>query len=418
MSQNTPWLDRIVTPFNACSLDTHPPLSKNDDAVIPLVVGCYQLNDKSSGKGDTQDAHEDKSDRVETGPTRSGELRLFTIRNDESLRFDEQFVVHMMESGVLDGKWRRGNAKSNSKRSQEVVFASACASGRIHIHSLEYNSVAKAWRFDPVASSEVYREGDNALCLSLSWDDYATVHNQNSSDRIVSSFSDGSLALHDVSYSTGSHDDKEVRHPTHSMFGCPSEVWTCSFLRGDANVVISGADDCSLKIWDIRQTTKPIHKISSEEFDAGVTAISSHPAIDCVFAAGSYDEYVRIYDSRMTREPLGKVHVGGGVWRIKWHPFCAHEEGGYYNKLLVAAMHGGCRVINCHGLTGHVDDGDNGGGFSAQIVSSFTAHESMAYGADWIWFHARSYCREAAASCSFYDRQVFLWNPDSCQSKP
>ena len=137
-----------------------------------------------------------------------------------------------------------------------------------------------------------------------------------------------------------------------------------------------------------------------------------------MFAAGSYDEYVRLYDSRMTREPLGKVHVGGGVWRIKWHPLCDDPEGGSSNKLLVAAMHGGCRVINCHGLSGHVDDRDNSEGFSAEIVSSFTAHESMAYGADWIWFDEQSNCREAAASCSFYDRQVFLWSPDSCQAKP
>jgi diphthamide biosynthesis protein 7 len=216
-----------------------------------MAVGCYQLNDKSSGNGDPQHADEDADAR----PTRSGELRLFTIRNDESLHFDEQFVVHM-ESGVLDGKWRRGNARSNSKRSHEVLFASACASGRIHIHSLAYNSVAKAWRLDPVASSDEYREGDNALCLSLAWDDYTTVHNENHSDRIVSSFSDGTLALRDVLYSTDSHDDKEVRHrmvvqetqrwDAHSMFGCPSEVWTCSFLGGDTNVVISGADDVSI----------------------------------------------------------------------------------------------------------------------------------------------------------------------------
>eukprot|EP00804_Cyclotella_cryptica_P002507 CCRYP_018444-RB/>CCRYP_018444-RB protein AED:0.05 eAED:0.05 QI:27/1/1/1/0.5/0.2/5/1824/463 len=429
MSPKAPWLDRLITPFNACSLETLSPIIENDDAVIPLVVGCYQLNEKSSGNDDPPVADEDKSDRAEATPTRSGELRLLTVRNDETLQFEEQLVVHM-ESGVLDGKWRRvnGNLGRNGNKSHEALFASACASGKIHLHSLAHNPITNSWRFDPVSSSDEGGEGDHALCLSLAWDDCTTDNNDNTSDLIVSSYSDGTLALHEVSYSTDSNDDKGMPQPTviresqrwdaHSMFGCPSEVWTCSFLRGDANVVMSGADDCSLKLWDIRQTTKPTHKISSEEFEAGVTAISSHPAVNYIFAAGSYDEYVRVYDSRMTREPLGKVHVGGGVWRIKWHPLSGKDEGRGYNKLLVAAMHGGCRVVDCHGFSRQEVDGDNRGGISAEIVSSFTAHESMAYGADWICFHEPSDCREAAASCSFYDRQVFLWSPDDFHAKP
>ena len=161
---------------------------------------------------------------------------------------------------------------------------------------------------------------------------------------------------------------------------------------------------CSLKIWDIRSTTTPTQTIS-KEFESGVTAISSHPSIDNIFAVGSYDEHVRLYDTRMLKEPLCKVHVGGGVWRIKWHSLC-HFGGNVNNKLLVAAMHGGCRVIECNGLTNTYQSSD----VSAKVVSSFTEHKSMAYGADWIWFNNRTESREAAASCSFYDRQAFLWD--------
>jgi diphthamide biosynthesis protein 7 len=233
------------------------------------------------------------------------------------------------------------------------------------------------------------------------------------SDQIVSSYSDGTVALHDVSCAPSANEDstpynfsiKETqRWNAHTMFGCPSEVWTCSFLRGNAHVVMSGADDCSLKIWDIRQTQRPTHKIGNSEFESGVTAISAHPALSHIFAAGSYDEYVRIYDHRKVDEPMTKFRVGGGVWRIKWHP-SAHNHG----KMLVAAMHGGCRVVNIPTL----DTQSGTGADDVEILSKFTAHESMAYGADWICYGQSLASCEAAASCSFYDRQAFIWNPYS-----
>ena len=263
-------------------------------------------------------------------------------------------------------------------------------------------------------------------------------------DQIVSSYSNGTVALHNVFYSTnctssssndGNNDNKNItnmleethRWNAHNMFGCPSEVWTCSFLKGNTNVVLSGADDGTLKSWDVRNTQRHIHKIGGDnaEFEAGVTSISSHPTLDHVFAVGSYDEYVRIYDYRKMddKEPMAKVHVGGGVWRIKWHPSCWEDDddatrtstydqrNNNSGKILVAAMHGGCRIVNIPGLGNSTPDDNNN---AVEILSQFTAHESMAYGADWISFGK---CQEAvAASCSFYDRQAFLWGPsDSYQ---
>ena len=221
MTDTNQWLDQINTPFNACSLETHPSIqSDTKDATIPLVIGCYQLSESNA---------DDES------ATRSGELRLYTIFNEVKLSFNEPYVVNM-ESGVLDGKWKR-------RSGERSLFASASASGRIHLHSLEYDSGAKSWKLDHKASSIV--EGDTgALCLALTWDDYS--NDNHMSDRIVSSYSDGTVALHDVLYSTNQIKVEEYqRWEAHSMFGCPSEVWTCSFLRGDENIVMSGADDVS-----------------------------------------------------------------------------------------------------------------------------------------------------------------------------
>lgn len=210
---------------------------------------------------------------------------------------------------------------------------------------------------------------------------------------------------------------EEERWDAHTLFGCPSEVWTCCFaatattgqsaLSNDGtNVVISGGDDCTMKLWDVRSCSGvPMAKVGNAEFEAGVTAVSYHPTLEQMFAVGSYDEVVRFYDVRNLKDPLGRVDVGGGVWRIRWHP--SHD-----GRILVGAMHGGCRIVD-------VDDFEN-----PQIVSKFTKHESMAYGADWLVDGVKGgeegggdddggTASDYAASCSFYDRRVCLWRSRS-----
>ena len=228
MQSKRSWLHQVSTPFNACSLETLSPIHDgSDEEVIPLIIGCYQLNEST----DDATGDDDKT------ATRSGELRLYAIKNNDELNFDAPHDVVNMESGVLDGKWRQ--------REEKPLFASACASGRIHIHSLQCND--KSWNLEHVASSEINEDSDG-LCLALAWDEYA--NHPEISDRIVSSYSDGTISLHDVLWSTdGASIRESQRWDAHSMFGCPSEVWTCSFLRGDNNVVMSGADDVSFIIY-------------------------------------------------------------------------------------------------------------------------------------------------------------------------
>merc|ERR1719253_44383 len=552
--QTSSWFDRVVTPMNACSLETASVSTKPEetslacmnpcDTRLPLIIGCYQLDeaaaveanentaqcqvtyisttiqavifkpsayksgvsvtgtvvylDLSIGRMDLSDdgaklivdvsrvdpsatnglrtgqnvtadgtlkrrqrrlfldamslcieGGDDDNDEHADKPIRNGELRLYMIpsspstsqslqpingngKTDKNLSFGDVTCVVKMESGVLDGKWRRRHKFSqnsfNSVDRHIPTFASACASGRIHLHSLE-NSVPQSPSLSlrNLASSGKPSSGNTPLCLSLAWNDFIDMYSNSPSntisDQIVSSYSDGTVALHEVllSGNSGNEDNRggsitiveTQRWNAHSMFGNPSEVWTCSFLRGNEHTVISGADDCSLKMWDLRllssslcQTQKPAHKIGNSEFEAGVTAISAHPLLDHVFAAGSYDETVRIYDSRKIDQPLAKGSVGGGIWRIKWHPSCWDGETHSCGKMLVAAMHGGCRVVNINlssFLSSFTPSND------IEILSEFTEHESMAYGADWLWF-GQSQC-EAVASCSFYDNQAFLWDP-------
>ena len=534
--QRSAWFDRIITPLNACSLETYVPVTisteedvavdasssscgvgstitstvgrrrrrnENNEVVVPLVIGCYQLNEQSSDICAATSATPTDDDNVKaSSSSRSGELRLYMIspssssssatpssslsddddgsqqqevKNSNVIKFGNASCVVQMESGVLDGKWQRrrrmrsrdnitttqsttgniygGDGSSCYYESSSPLFASACASGKIHLHSLEKkNNVEQqeesttSWTLSHVTSSN--QPDGEPICLSLAWNDFMNDDDDTNTltreDQIVSSYSNGTVALHNLVYSTNcttssnycnnDNDNNNIinmeethRWNAHNMFGCPSEVWTCSFLKGNTNVVLSGADDGTLKSWDVRNTQRHIHKIGGDnaEFEAGVTSISSHPTLDHVFAMGSYDEYVRIYDYRRmdNKEPMAKVHVGGGVWRMKWHPSCWEDDDdatttstydrrdNNSGKILVAAMHGGCRIVNIPGLGNSTPDDNNN---AVEILSQFTAHESMAYGADWISFGK---CKEAvAASCSFYDRQAFLWGPsDSYQ---
>ena len=72
-SRNT-WFDRLITPLNACSLETYIPIEPpteeisdcninedEGDVVIPLIIGCYQLNEQQN---DTTTNGEDKSSDV------------------------------------------------------------------------------------------------------------------------------------------------------------------------------------------------------------------------------------------------------------------------------------------------------------------------------------------------------------------
>jgi hypothetical protein len=258
------WFDELTTPLNACSLETYFPIPRDDDiscndssnklSDIPLVVGCYQLND--SPNTETEDDAADKTSAATTSSSsRCGELRLHMISQPTTskaeMKFGDASCILQMESGILDGKWKRrkrndyNEQTTTTHNAQSTLFASACASGRIHIHSLTKKkcTINSTPCLTHLASSEV--QDDSGLCLSLAWNDYLN----ESDDQIVSSYSKGEVAIHQVSYSEVDTNDTKLqleevnRWRAHTLFGCLSEVWTCSFLRGVDNVVLSGADD-------------------------------------------------------------------------------------------------------------------------------------------------------------------------------
>lgn len=404
--------------------------------IWPVMVSSYELQESTGKRHGSMDVYAVQVPDMSNHKSLQASMVLRFGKPLKALSLEES-----QESGILDGKWIRApnyhhhnNENSNTSKNIDhsqphhqdaFYFASARSTGDIQLHScvvknqedfpsasLDPESEESPLHMELVGRSERLAPLDGShdrspLCLSLHWD----ADSFHESSRIVSSYSDGRVAIHDVSVKQpisttigGSHSlqlSERVSWEAHTMFTSPAEVWSAAFVGGhrDTNMVMSGGDEGNLKLWDIRNTNRPTQVL--KHFEAGVTVVAPHPRQPNLVACGSYDETICLYDIRYLspQKPLGRsAPLGGGIWRIKWHPIddC---------QMLVAAMHGGCRIVQIDNL-----ENDNTPVMTA--TKEFTEHKSMAYGVDWLVCDHPTQAGyfEAAASCSFYDNAVHMWD--------
>jgi diphthine methyl ester acylhydrolase len=162
------------------------------------------------------------------------------------------------------------------------------------------------------------------------------------------------------------------------------EAWIAAFDYHNTETIFTGGDDCLFKAWDLRSDLS-VATLTSKKHDAGVCSISSHPLKEHILATGSYDENVRIWDTRYLRNPICTTITGGGVWRLKWH----HEKD---DILLAACMYNGFHVYKAAVGYNKLEE-----------VGDYAEHKSIAYGADW------SRRNGLIGTCSFYDHQFHVW---------
>jgi diphthamide biosynthesis protein 7 len=219
------------------------------------------------------------------------------------------------------------------------------------------------------------------------------------------------------------------RWQAHALCGEPIEVWITAFSRSNPQMIYSGADDGVFKLWDIRLlrnddggeaglagAAPQRAALTSKDHGAGVCSLQCHPFREHVLATGSYDEIVRVWDERaLGRGPVAQCSVGGGVWRLKWHP--ARERGDW---LLAACMRGQARLLRltCDAAAGV---GEEPAEAAAEAVACtidtavlYEGHESeeLTYGADWLRCGRNlSSPQPAVATCSFYDHALHVWRP-------
>jgi diphthine methyl ester acylhydrolase len=122
-----------------------------------------------------------------------------------------------------------------------------------------------------------------------------------------------------------------------------------------------------------------------------------------------YDGAVRLFDARKPLSELQRVPVGGGAWRVKWHPSLNHRR----MDLLVACMHDGYKVVrfdvNAESLNGSNCDG-------VVLKHYVIDHGSLGYGVDWSYTDSSDGGGDdggqetVIVSCSFYDHMLRLWS--------
>eukprot|EP01065_Artemidia_motanka_P052424 TRINITY_DN9470_c0_g1_i1.p1 TRINITY_DN9470_c0_g1~~TRINITY_DN9470_c0_g1_i1.p1 ORF type:complete len:327 (+),score=95.04 TRINITY_DN9470_c0_g1_i1:70-1050(+) len=296
-----------------------------------LAVGTYELR---------------KEDGVES---RHGMIHM--LRQDQSARSLEPIGPPIECPGVFDLKWGR-----------EGRLVAAGADGALHHfrmrgdHTLEQASRTEL----PDAS---------AFCLSAGWaaDGCAVAAGASSGELALTNAESG-----EVTQVWQGHDQ--------AMGG---QVWVVGYTAD--GVLLSGADDCRLKAWDVRRDPD-LGPVWQRRFDAGATSVCASP--DGTILAGAYDERVRMIDPRAPRRDVWCTEqLGGGVWRLK-----RHERKP--EAVLCAAMQGG----------GYVLRADREGA----ATDHFTAHDSMVYGCEWLRDDGDGM---AAATCSFYDKKLMMWQP-------
>ena len=172
------------------------------------------------------------------------------------------------------------------------------------------------------------------------------------------------------------------------------EIWSVYMCRNDSNIVHSGADDCLLKIWDLRDTKR--HKQQSSIFNGGVTQIlgpyyNSNGSLIKTFnehnlLCSSYDEQIYVLDKRNLKSYVKKSEkLNGGVWKMR-----VNED----NYILCACMHTGVHVVDLENL-------------KSNFYYDRHGLNNLAYGCDWLKMNnSKEYL---TATCSFYNHELRVW---------
>ncbi|XP_026176569.1 diphthine methyltransferase isoform X2 [Mastacembelus armatus] len=306
------------------------PVSSNHSI---LACGTYQLQ-----KGAKEE---------DTTPSRTGRLYLFEFQQQGYMSPPLTELQRMDTPAILDLKW------CHVLLSGKAVLGMAAATGELQLYTMS-DSQEGSRSLQTLSSLEV---GAERLALSLDW---STGRMDSSDVRVVCSDSTGCVSVLSLAEGTLTALTQWKAHDF--------EAWISAFSYWDTQLVYSGGDDCKLKGWDLR-IGPSCPTFTSKRHSMGVCSIHSSPHQEHILATGSYDEQVLLWDGRNMRQPLSETAMGGGVWRLKWHPTHQH-------LLLAACMHNDFHILHCQQAL-------EGSGGACPVIASYILHNSLAYGADW-----------------------------------
>jgi len=316
-----------------------------------LAIGTYQV-DKSD-----QDKFSDKQ--------RHGSILLFrALEVEDDIEKDSFELIKNIETGaILDMKWYPLG---------HPYLATCTSSGDVIIYDFSQEMKIKAR-----ACLE------NRVILSLDWNCRRSSEElkESAKKQLVISDNQGYISICDVDLQSG---EIQIQEP---LIKHDFEAWITVFDAWDNNIVYSGGDDMKLYKTDIRTKQKIV--FGKNEHNAGVTSLYSDIFQEHRLVSGSYDETLRIWDTRNTKFPRLTYNAGGGIWRIR-----QPRDPTKKNILGLACMHNGFQII---------EEGPK----DCSLITDYKEHESLAYGLD---FRCKDSSTLQLASCSFYDHLLKIWN--------
>ena len=342
-------LTEFDTQLTADVVEWRPLDPQEDDSNI-LACGTYYLNKENN--------------------QRTGCLYLLESTN-ENKALELLSTNKFTDSGILDLKW--------ISSTQLITIDS-----KNTINLFEYNKKSKALVESNLKQNLSSTEEENSIGLTIDF-----IHKKDSTCRILSSDTKGNLNLVEMGPASFSLANTFKAHDY--------EVWSVLIDRNDEQTIYSGADDCLLKMWDLRQTTdKPAGQCNV--FEGGVCSILlpersqnwlpnyTSNQILC----GSYDERIYVLDKRnMKRSVAQSKKLDGGVWKMKLHPT--------RDLLLCACMHTGAHLVDTLNL---------------KSLLYYDKHglNNLVYGCDWKpKIDSSKSNTDVIATCSFYNHNLKIW---------
>lgn len=335
-----------------------------------FACGTYQLDEELSSNSDSQ--------------IRLGNVTLYKLTSSDNCSapsFNISIEDCVPTSGILSMKW------NSCILHNKIILALVCSNGKVLLKF--FNDEKERIHLSHLTDYDLAGTEKN-MVLSIDW----STQNENSTSMITS---DTKGHLNYI------HVGEAEMHLVNSWKAHDFESWIAAFNCADKNIVYSGGDDSKFKAWDVRNLQSPI--FSKKNHSMGVTAITNNKLDENVLVTGSYDENIFLWDIRQMKTHLSDIHIGGGIWRLKWHPSNRHY-------LLSAAMHNGFHILSVK---------DN----LMKLETSYTQHKSLAYGADWSYLTSeissnrqnsellcdlhKSNIKNIVASCSFYDNLLHVW---------
>jgi E3 ubiquitin-protein ligase RFWD2 len=93
-------------------------------------------------------------------------------------------------------------------------------------------------------------------------------------------------------------------------------AWSVDFSRTEPSMLVSGSDDCKVKVWCTRQEASVINI----DMKANICCVKYNPGSSNYIAVGSADHHIHYYDLRNISQPL--------------HVFSGHKKAVSYVKFL------------------------------------------------------------------------------------